>query len=121
MSRRRRAVKRKKTSFVPRTVFMSALAGTSVIPLCAASCGSTGTVSGQDGGRQVLGVANVGFDGVASAAFDAADERRGSVADAAFSVAAIGFDAEAGSEAGDEGGGDDGGHLGVANIGFDGS
>jgi hypothetical protein len=110
---------KKKTSFVPRKLFLSSLAAASVIPLVA--CG--GDVSGgqlvsvassgfMDGGTD--SVARVGFDGqvfsVATRAFDGALDSvavmafdAGSDADSgiSFTVAACCFDAAVGDAADD--------------------
>jgi hypothetical protein len=86
--------KKRKTSFVPRAVFMT-ITATSVVPVCV-SC-QTDTVATRDAGQDKdapFNVAETGFQGVADAAFN--------VADAAFSVAETGF-------------------QGVAGQGFDGS
>ena len=94
--------KLKKTAFVPRGLFVGAIAATSVVPLCA--CGGSVT-SGGTGGKdaasdtRAVGVARVGFDGavfgVAQLAFDSSV---GVAADAftfdrAVGVAMIAFDA----------------------------
>lgn len=96
--------KLKNTAFVPRGLFVGALAATSVIPLCA--CGGTVAAgAGKDAGSDsvirgvaqvgfdgaVYGVARVGFDGaygVAVQAFDAGQD-----SSITFTVAACCFDA----------------------------
>jgi hypothetical protein len=97
--------KRKKTAFVPRSVFAAAVAGASVIPLCVTACGGEsgpggGTSSGTVAGGQ-LGVAAVGFDSgigpsVAAVGFDSAIgpgvAALGFDSGIGFSVAAVGFD-----------------------------
>jgi hypothetical protein len=49
---------RKKTRFVPRTIFGAAMAGTSVIPICSTACG----------GGATMGVSSLAFDSGDSAA-----------------------------------------------------
>src|SRR5580698_2615277 len=80
---------RKKTKFVPRSIFGAAMAGTSVIPICSTACGN----------GLFLGVAVILADGGDSAAksesgpADGMARDTGAVDGYRFSVAAIGFDA----------------------------
>jgi hypothetical protein len=86
--------KPKKRHFVPRYVFASAFAG--VVPVCATSACSTGTISSADSGvvRGVAAVAYCGFNngpcGVAQVGFEASVRDRSA-------------DVEAGDEAIDDG------------------
>ena len=140
MSSPRTKKTRKKTAFVPRTIFLTALGSASVIPLCA--CG--GQVGPPHLTVQPEGVALIAFDGGdggkkhgdASVSGVAADAfRSDAVAFLGFDggVAVIAFDGGQGDTGqGDAGSGDaqlgvaadafsnDGPILGVACIGFDG-
>jgi hypothetical protein len=83
----RRKPSKKKTSFVPRVVFATAMAGAGVIPLCVTACGGNIAHQGQgNAGDSGFGVADTGFrDGVAVDSFVTG------VADSGFSVAADAF------------------------------
>ena len=92
--------RRKKTHFVPHSVLTAAFVGSSVVPLCVASCGGDDTTKSNETDARALGVA-APFDGSFSVAapFDARAQDV-SVADV-FSVAAP-FDADTDAhEAGD--------------------
>jgi len=104
----RRKPSKKKTSFVPRVVFATAMAGAGVIPLCVTACGGNIAHQGQgNAGDSGFGVADTGFSGgVATDAFTVADSGFG-VADTGFTVAMVGF------EGGDA-------PFGVADTGFHG-
>lgn len=91
----KRKKKKKKTAFVPRSMFVRTLVGASLIPLCAASCTADDTTDAADGTATDAAserspydcyrggcVADVGF-GVADAAFSVAADAF-AVADAAF-------------------------------------
>jgi hypothetical protein len=94
---------RKKTKFVPRSIFSAAMAGTTVIPICSTACGN----------GLFLGVAVIFADGGDSAAPSDGGPSDGTARDAGvdgyrFSVAAIGFDAGEGGDATDTSTGDAG-------------
>ena len=75
----------KKTHFVPHGVLAAAFVGTSVVPVCVASCGGDDTAGSKDATSDSIPL------GVA-APFDARPNDQFSVADAVFTVAAP-FDA----------------------------
>jgi hypothetical protein len=111
-----RAKKSKKTAFVPRSVFLTVLATTSVVPLVACG-GSVGGGGGADSGTDArargvaadafvgVGVAFRGFDAVATVARVGFDGAFGVAADAFSGVADVAFQSDA--------------LLGVAMVGFD--
>jgi hypothetical protein len=60
----KRETKRRKTAFVPRVVFATAIVGTGVIPACVTACG------GKITGNNVANVAAIAFPGDAAMATD---------------------------------------------------
>lgn len=122
----KRETKRRKTAFVPRIVFATAVVGTGVIPACAAACGGTTNValvafpgddamgvdgSGRDGVATGLGVGTVAFPGpdVAVTAFDGGPLGHDVAVDAFGGVADVGFGGGEVAEAA---------FGGVADVGF---
>jgi hypothetical protein len=94
---------KKKTSFVPRVVYATAIVGATVIPLCVSACG--GKIQGNPGPGGGFTVAAISFDSgpgfsVADTGFDS-----GTDTGIGFIVAAAGFDSG----------------FGVADTGFQGT
>jgi hypothetical protein len=85
----KRKHKRRKTAFVPRVVFATALVGAGVVPACVAACGGR-TQSREVADEGAEGVANNAF-GVGSSSFGGVAAMGYDVASSAFGVGSSGF------------------------------